>query len=276
MYKIGEYQLLEVTEKVSSGFLLRHAEATSNLLLPNGEVIGDVEEGDSVMVFVYHDTEDRPVATMKTVLATVGDLAYLKVADIVEFGAFLNIGIQRDIFLPLQEQNYELKKGKSYLVYTYLDKSERLCATTKVYDYLSVDHEYKSNDVVKATVIRVNPEIGVYVAVENKYQGMIPNNEYFESFVEGDEVELRVIRIRDDKKLDLATRKLIKDQMVVDAERIYFELNKAGGRLNVHDKSSPEEIKAKFAMSKKAFKRAVGRLLREEKIEIYESYIEKK
>lgn len=276
MYKIGEYQLLEVESDLSSGFLLRDQEEEETVLLPTGEIIGSVHVKDSIMVFLYLDTKDRLVATMKEPLATLGNLAYLKVAAIVDFGVFFDIGLQRDLFMPLQEKTFELELNKKYLVYVYLDKSNRLCATTKVYDYLGVDHDYKTNDKVTGTIIRINPEIGVYVAVENEFKGMIPKNEYFESYKEGQSVELRVIRVREDKKIDLATRQLVKDQLVVDAEKIYFQLVKAGGKLYFHDKSSPEEIKKEFSLSKKAFKRAVGRLLKDEKIEIYETYIEKK
>jgi predicted RNA-binding protein (virulence factor B family) len=276
MYRIGEYQLLDVEEKTGSGFLLKHADEERTLLLPNGEILGQIDVGDSIMVFVYLDTEDRLIATMKESLAEAGKLSYLKLAELVDFGAFMDIGLQRDLFVPLKEINYTMKKNKSYLVYCYVDKSKRLCATTKVYDYLTVDHGYKANDTVTATVVRINPEIGVFVAVDNQYKGMIPKSEYFEAFSEGDVVQLRVIRVREDKKLDLATRQLVKDQMVVDSEKIYFELVKAGGRLNYHDKSDPAEIKAKFNMSKKAFKRAIGRLLKEEKVELYETYMLKK
>lgn len=276
MYKIGEYQLLDVEEKTGKGFMLKDAAASQGVLLSNDEVLGQIDVGDSIMVFLYHDSKNEIVATMKESLALVGQFAYLKATNITEFGTFFDMGLQRDLFVPLKELNYEVQKNNKYLLYCYLDKSGRLCGTTRVYDHLTTDHTFRANDMVKAIVVRINPEVGVFVAVENKYQGMIPMNEYFEDFSEGDAVELRVIRVREDKKLDLATRHLVKDQMVVDAERIYFELIKAGGRLAFSDKSDPAQIKSKFNMSKKAFKRAVGRLLKEEKIELFETYMVKK
>ncbi|WP_240842260.1 S1 RNA-binding domain-containing protein [Acidaminobacter sp. JC074] len=276
MYKLGEFQLLTIVGKSQGGFFIKREDEENAVLLPFGEVIGDVEVYDEVMVFLYKDTKDRLVATMKTPLATVGELAVLKVKEIVEFGAFVEIGLQRDLFVPLKEMGMNLKKGKSYLFYIYIDKSERLCATPRVYDHLSTDHEYKANDQVTGTIIRINPEVGVFVAVDNKYVGMIPKNEYFENFEMGDTIDLRVIRVREDKKIDLATRKLVADQMSVDAEKIYSRLLSQGGKLYYHDKSSPEAIKAEFQMSKKAFKRALGRLMKNNKIEIYEDYIEKK
>jgi len=276
MYKIGEFQLLTIVGKGQGGLYVKAEDAENAVLLPTGEMLGELAVEDSVMVFIYKDTEDRLVATMKEPLAVVGDVAYLKVADTVEFGAFVDIGLQRDVFVPLKQNSSSLKKGKSYLFHIYVDKSERLCATPKVYDYLTIDHDLKANDAVKGTVISINPEIGVYVAVENKYKGMIPNNEYFESFAVGQVVDLRVIRVREDKKLDLATRKLVADQMSIDAEKIYSKLLHEGGKLYFHDKSSPEAIKAEFSMSKKAFKRALGRLMKDEKIEMFEEYIQKK
>lgn len=276
MYNVGEFSLLTVVGKAGGGFYLKMDEAEQAILLPNGECVGEVNVEDNIMVFVYRDTEDRLVATMKTPLASVGDLAYLKVVDVLEFGAFVDIGLQRDVFVPLKEMGGMLKKGNSYLFRLYVDKSERICASPKVYDYLTVDHDYKANDVLTATVIRINPEVGVFVAIDNKFKGMIPINEYFENYEVGQVIEVRVIRVREDKKIDLATRKLVADQMLVDAEKIYSRLLQEGGKLYYHDKSSPEAIKAEFSMSKKAFKRALGRLLKDEKIEMYEEYIEKK
>jgi len=275
MYNMGTFQLLEVVGEIQGGYAIKSGE-DDPILLPTGECIGDIEMNDNVMVFVYKDTKDRLVATMKTPLATVGDIAYLKVVDMVEFGGFAHIGLQRDIFIPLQEMETPLKINNSYLFRVYLDKTSRLCATTKIYNILSTDHSYKTNDRVKATVVKINPEVGVFVAVDDKFQGMIPKNEYFENFELGQVVELRVIRVREDKKLDLATRRLVADQLVVDSEKIYSKLLAEGGKLYFHDKSSPDAIKAEFEMSKKAFKRAVGRLLKDNKIEIYEEFIQVK
>lgn len=274
MYKIGEYQLVDIDEKNQYGYMVK-IEDEESILLPYGEVLGDIEIGESIMVFVYLDTKDRLVATMNTPKAVVGDLAYLKVVDQTDFGYFLDFGLKRDLFMPLKACNYDIQVNKSYLVFIYVDKSNRLCATTKVYDYLKVDHNYKANDQVSGTIIRINPEVGVFVAVDNQYKGLIPKNEYFGSDRPGNILDLRVIRVREDQKLDLATRKKIEDQMSIDAEIIYSRLLQAGGKLDFHDKSDPEAIKAAFSMSKKAFKRALGRLMKENKIEMFETYIKK-
>ncbi|MBN2796672.1 MAG: S1 RNA-binding domain-containing protein [Clostridia bacterium] len=276
MIKLGTYQLLEVEGKTGEGFVVKHSDDDQMILLPNEEVLGQIDVGDSIMAFTYRDNQNNLTATMKESKVTVGELAYLKVVNIIEIGAFFDIGLKRDLFVPKKEINFEIERNKSYLVYCYLDKQERLCGTTRVYDHLSQDHTFKNNDQTWGTIVRINMEVGVFVAVENKYQGMIPLNEYFEKYKEGEKIDLRVIRVRDDKKLDMATRQLIGDQIIVDAEKIYFELNKAGGKLMFHDKSDPEAIKKKFGLSKKAFKRALGKLLKEDKIEIYPEYIMKK
>lgn len=276
MYKIGEYQDLNVDHKAETGYYLKAEEAYDEILLPFNEVIGEIVEGQVVRVFIYIDNKDRLVATMKTSKVCVGELAYLKLVSEVEFGAFFDMGLQRDLFVPLQEIGFTLKKNHSYLIRVYLDKSKRLCGSTKVYDVLGTDHAYKLHDQVSGTVIRVNPEVGIYVALENKYKGMVPIQTCFMDLDEGQVLDFRVIRIREDNKIDLSTQLKLADQMDTDADKIYAMLNQEGGRLNFHDKSRPEDIKDKFQMSKKAFKRAVGRLLKEEKIEIYDAYIELK
>lgn len=276
MINIGQYQSLEVEGKSGNGFMLKHEDDETMILLPNEEVLGQIDVGDKIMVFIYKDNKNRLVATMKESLISVGQMASLKMVNTIEIGAFFDMGLDRDLFVPKKEINFDLEKNKSYLIYCYLDKQDRLCGTTRVYDYLSNDHSFKNNDQTWGTIVRINMEVGVFVAVENKYQGMIPLNEYFEKHREGEKIDLRVIRVREDMKLDMATRKLIGDQIGEDSEKIYYELNKAGGRLYFHDKSDPEAIKTKFGLSKKAFKRALGKLLKEEKIEMYPEYIEKK
>ena len=277
MYKVGEYQNLEVMREFDFGYFLnfQSGDDQNDILLPKSDLFETLEIGETLKVFVYLDAKDRLTATTKEPLCAVGELSYLKVADKVEFGAFLEIGLQRDLFMPLIEIKYDLEIGSKYLVYVYLDKSGRMCATTKIYDHLTINHEYKANDRVNGTIYFDNPEIGVFVAVDNKFKGLIPKNECFDKLEPGQIVDLRVIRVREDGKLDLATRKLVADQMSVDAEKIYSKLLNQGGVLKFNDKSSPESIKEEFSMSKKAFKRALGRLFKEKRIELHEDRIEK-
>ncbi len=278
MFKVGEFQTLEVMRELDFGYFLnfQSGDDQNDILLPKSDDMEELEIGSEIEVFVYLDAKDRLIATLEKPLGSVGELAYLKVVDKVKFGAFLDIGLQRDLFLPLIEIKYDLVVGQKYLVYIYLDKSGRLCASTKLYDHLTVDHEYKANDRVNGTVYLNNPEIGVFVAVEDEFKGLIPRNECFEDLKAGEKVNLRIIRVREDGKLDLATRQLVADQISIDAEKIFSKLLEQGNKLMFHDKSTPEDIKDTFAMSKKAFKRALGRLLRDERIEMYDDYIEKK
>lgn len=233
-----------------------------NVLLPGNECPDDVQEGAILDVFIYHDSEDRLIATRKVPVAQVGELAYLKVTAKTKIGAFLDFGLERGLFLPFREQRYPIEVDKSYLVYLYLDKSGRLSSTTNIYDFLSSDSPYQKNDSVMGTVYLINPQIGVFVAVDNKYMGLIPRTENYSELKCGDRVQSRVIRVRDDGKLDLSPRNLSHQQMNVDAELLINSMNANGGLLPLNEKSSPDEIEKVLHMSKAAFKRAVGALLK--------------
>ena len=268
MIEIGKFQNLKITNFTSFGAYLdagtgvRH----DNILLPIKQLPEDSKEGDELEVFVYRDSEERLIATLKKPLAQLGELAYLKVTAKTQIGAFLNIGLERGLFLPFHEQKFPIQVGKGYLVKVYLDKSQRLSATTEIYEYLSAESPYRKNAKVAGTVYSVNPEIGAFVAVDNKYMGLIPVNEYFSELREGDQVEARVIRVREDGKLDLSPRDLSYRQMDEDTLKILQGIKNHEGFLALHDKSSPLEIQSRLQMSKAAFKRAVGKLLKENKV----------
>ncbi|MDR3540971.1 MAG: S1-like domain-containing RNA-binding protein [Desulfosporosinus sp.] len=268
MIKIGKFQDLKIANFTSFGAYLdagtgvRH----DNILLPIKQLPEDSKEGDELEVFIYRDSEERLIATLKKPLAQLGELAYLKVTAKTQIGAFLDIGLERGLFLPFHEQKYPIQMGKSYLVKVYLDKSQRLCATTEIYEYLSAESPYQKNDKVSGTVYSVNPEIGVFIAVDNKYMGLIPLNEYFSDLREGDHVEARVIRVREDGKLDLSLRELSYIQVDNDTLKILQGIKNHAGFLSLNDKSSPLEIQSRLQMSKAAFKRAVGKLLKENKV----------
>jgi len=278
MIEIGRVQTLKVTNIVDFGIFL-DAETDNrdeNVLLPKRFVPENAQIGDEIEVFVYKDSEDRIIATTETPKAQVGELAYLKVVDQAHFGAFLDIGLGRDVLLPHKEQNFEVKKGKKYLVKLYIDKTERLCATTKIYESLEDGGEYEKNQEVTGVVYAIKEGVGLLVAIDMKYRGLVPEKEYFTDVEIGDLLSMRVIRVREDGKIDLSTRKLVADQLVVDAEVIYSALLKNDGFLALNDKSAPEAIQRTFKMSKKAFKRAVGRLMRDGKVEQDEKGITKK
>ncbi|KJR46611.1 S1 RNA binding domain [Desulfosporosinus sp. I2] len=268
MIEIGKFQTLKISNFTSFGAYLdadtgvRH----DNILLPIKQLPEGAKEGDELEVFIYRDSEERLIATTRKPLAQLGDLAYLKVNAKTKIGAFLDLGLERGLFLPFKEQKYPIQVGKSYLVKVYLDKSQRLSATTQIYEYLSAEAPYLKNDKVVGTVYSVNPEIGAFVAVDNRYLGLIPVNEYFTELIEGDQVEARVIRVRDDGKLDLSPRDLSYLQIDSDTEKILQGIKNHEGFLALHDKSSPLEIQSRLNMSKAAFKRALGKLLKEKKV----------
>ena len=228
----------------------------------------ELKEGDEVEVLIYMDSEDRPVATFRKTEALVGNLAKLEVTDIhPTLGAFMDWGLKKELLLPKGQQVGKVEKGKKYLVGIYEDSKGRLSATMKIYNFLLPSTEMKKNDIISGTVYGINPEIGVFVAVEDRYFGLIPKNEYFKDYKVGDVIEARVIRVREDGKIDLTPRELAYIQMDKDAELVYEKMRLLGESFGFTDKSSPEEIIDYFNMSKKAFKRAVGNLLKNGKIE---------
>lgn len=234
--------------------------------MPQKQLPEDAAVGDSLEVFIYRDSKDRLIATTRKPLALVGELAYLKVTAKTKFGAFLDMGLERGLFLPFSEQRYAIEINKSYLVYLYLDKSKRICCTTDVYKYLTADSPYRKNDQVKGTVYLVKPELGILVAVDDRFKGLIPPKEFYTALTEGDRVEARVIRVREDGKLDLSLRELAYIQRDKDEDRICRAMAENHGWLAVDEKSSPEKIKEEFQISKAAFKRAIGGLLKTGKI----------
>jgi uncharacterized protein len=268
MIEIGKMQSLRIANFTSFGAYLdagtgiRH----DNILLPKKQLPEGAQEGDELEVFVYRDSEERLIATRKKPLAQLGDLAYLKVSAKTAIGAFLDIGLERGLFLPFHEQKFPIQVGKGYLVKVYLDKSQRLSATTEIYEYLSAESPYQKNDKIGGTVYAVNLDIGAFVAVDNKYLGLIPVNEYFSELREGDQVEARVIRVREDGKLDLSLRDLSYIQIDNDTLKILQGIKNHEGFLALNDQSSPFEIQSRLQMSKAAFKRALGRLLKEKKV----------
>lgn len=271
MMKLGKKQMLMVVKKVDFGVYLGNEE--ERVLLPKKQVPEGIEIGDPVEVFLYKDSSDRLIATTNEPKLTLGELAVLTVADTGKYGAFLDWGLEKDLFLPFKQQTAKVAKGDKCLVTLYIDKSERLCATMKVYELLRKDSPYKKNDHVSGIIYETSPEFGVFVAVNNLYSALIPKKEVYGKLHVGQVVEARVTDVKEDGKLDLSVRERIPEQMDKDAKLIWERLEEYGGILPFTDKADPEVIKREFGLSKNAFKRAVGRLLKEEKIEITEKSI---
>lgn len=244
------------------------------VLLPAKQVPEGTKVGDVLQVFIYKDSDDRTIATRKEVKLTLGEIALLRVRQVTSVGAFLDWGLEKDLLLPFREQPEKVKEGDEVLVALYIDKSGRLAATMRLYPYLEVNSPYKTGDLVKARVYETSDNFGVFAAVEDRYTGLIPKKEVFTKFPPGKVLEARVTKVHEDGKLNLSVRKESYLQMDDDAEKLYKMLEDAGGALPFSDRSDPEDIRLTFSMSKNAFKRAIGRLLKERKITLTEKGIE--
>ena len=269
--RLGERQVLTVVKKVEFGVYLGSDE--ERVLLPKKQVPEEIEVGDSIEVFLYKDSSDRMIATTREPKITIGKLAVLEVVDVGRIGAFLDWGLEKNLLLPFKEQTTKVEKGDRCLVSLYIDKSGRLCATMKVYPLLRTDPPYKKDDTVQGTVYEVSREFGVFVAVDNKYSALIPRREVYGRMYPGQKIEARVAAVKADGKLDLSIRHRIPEQMDADAQKIVERMEKSGGVLPFTDKADPERIRDELGMSKAAFKRAVGRLLKQGKINIGEAKI---
>jgi uncharacterized protein len=276
MIELGKMQKLEVIRMTKIGAFLNveYGRDQEDILLPMNQVPQDIEIGDDIEVFVYKDSEDRMIATMKKPKITMGELALLRVVENSKIGAFMDWGLEKDLLLPFKQQTYEVEEDGQYLVGLYVDKSDRLCATMDIYKLLSSEAPYKENERVDGTIYQIHEDMGAFVAVDNKYSGLIPKKEFYGEYKCGDTVEVRIKKVREDGKLELSLRKEAYNQMDDDAIMILDRLASNGGKLALNDSSRPEEINAEFSMSKSAFKRAVGRLLKERKIRITDEGIE--
>lgn len=266
MIEIGKNQCLNVVKKTDFGVYLGSED--ERILLPKKQVPADLEIGDGIEVFVYRDSEDRLIATTNKPLILLGMVAKLKVKETTRIGAFLDWGLEKDLFLPFKEQTYKVNAGDECMVTLYVDKSERLCATMKVYNHLISATGYNRDDKVTGIVYEIKPEMGAFVAVDFRYHGMIPKNELYGNVKPGDIVYGRIIKVRSDGKLDISIREKSYLQMDEDANKLTDYMESHGGRIAFTDKADPEIIKKETGMSKNAFKRAVGRLLKEGKISI--------
>ena len=269
MIELGKKQKLTVVKSVDFGVYLgedMQADAKNRVLLPSRQVPEGTKEGDSIEAFIYKDSQDRLIATTKEPKLQVGQTAVLKVSQVTRIGAFLDWGLEKDLLLPFKEQTARLHVGDKVLVTLYIDKSERLCATMRIYDFLSTDSDYQKGEHVEGLIYEIIDSFGAFVAVDDTYSALIPPNEITRELHVLDRIEGRIKDITEDGKLTLSLQEKVKIQMGKDASLIYERLNQAGGFLPFHDKTSPEIIKREFQMSKAAFKRAIGRLMKEKKI----------
>lgn len=261
MIELGKIQKLKIIRETSIGvYLNTREEDDDDILLPQKQVPMEAEIGDEIEVFIYRDSQDRLIATTNTPLITLGELAVLKVLDVTKIGAFINWGLERDLFLPFNEQSLKIKKGEKYLFGLYIDKSNRIAATMYIEKLLSTDSPYKENDQITGTIYSIKEDFGALVAVDNKYHGLIHTSEFYGNYQVGSKVSARVVKTRTDGKLDLSLREEGLKQVELDGDLILRILKRNNGFLPFNDKSSPEEINKQFSMSKGGFKRAIGNL----------------
>ena len=269
--KLGIRQTLMVVRKRDNGLYLAEEAFTDDaVLLPRAECPEGADVGDMIEVFLYRDSDDRPIATTHFPPLEVGTAARLRVSQLTNIGAFLDWGLMKDLLLPFKEQVGELREGETVPAILYVDRSGRLCASMKLYDHLSADSPYQKNDRVRGMVYEIKDGLGAFVAVDNRYYGMIPQQELYERLRPGDEIEARVLKVRQDGKLDLSTRKKAYAQMEDDAAKVWDIIRSYDGHLPFNDKADAALIKDELGLSKNAFKRAVGRLLKEGYIRIGE------
>ena len=265
MMKLGEMQELEVAKIVNIGAYLQSEDkekTEDRVLLPIKQVPAGTKVGDKINVFVYRDSDDKIIATVKKPKITLGEIATLKVVEMSRIGAFLNWGLEKDLFLPFKEQIGDIRLNGEYMVGLYIDKSDRLCATMNLFKVLRTDSPYKVNDIVRGTVFSLKRGLGAMVAVDNKYLGLIHEGEIIKPLHSGQSVEVRVSNIKEDGKLDLSLKDAPKLQIDKDGEKILKILIKNKGFLPLNDDSRPEDINRMLNMSKSSFKKAVGRLMK--------------
>lgn len=274
MLRLGEKQTLEIIKTVEFGvYLAEPEEREERVLLPAKQVPAGSRPGDSVEVFLYRDSRDRMIATTNEPKLKMGEAALLTVAQVGKFGAFLDLGLEKDLLLPFKQQKKRVKPGDEVLVSLYIDKSGRLCATMNVYENLRTDSPYGKEDRVTGRVYEISDNFGAFVAVDNLYSALIPKKELYGRVEIGEDIEARVTEVLEDGRLTLSIREKAYIQMEKDAEELLSIIDSYDGVLPFNDKVSPEIIKRETGMSKNEFKRAVGRLLKAGQIEIKEKVI---
>lgn len=272
--KLGKFNLLKVVKEVDFGVYLDGGEE-GEILLPSRYVPENIKPGDEINVFIYLDIDERLVATTLRPYVQVGEFACLEVAWTNEFGAFLNWGLMKDIFVPFREQKMRMVKGHKYVIYATIDEeSYRIMGTAKVERYLSKEKpEYKQGQEVDLLVWQ-KTDLGFKVIVDNKFSGLIYDNEIFQTLFTGDKIKGYIKNVREDDKLDITLQRNGGRQIDDFANTLFEYLKENGGKSSLNDKSDPSEIYSTFSVSKKVFKKAVGELYKKHLIKIYDDGIE--
>lgn len=276
--RLGEYQELIYVKKMEFGIYLSEKEGDEErVLLPSKQVPEGLKPGDKIKVFLYKDSKDRLIATTNTPKLVMGQYTALEVKEVGKIGAFLDWGLEKDLFLPYKQMTMKVRQGDEVLVSLYIDKSSRLCASMRgLYDLLSKESPYKKDDTVTGRVYEFSDNFGTFVAVDDKYSARIPRHEDCSYLRVGDIIDAKVTDVKEDGKLDLSLREKAYIQMDADALKVLGIIESYAGVLPFSEKASPEVIKRETGLSKNAFKRAVGRLYKERKIDLTDGKIRKK
>lgn len=268
MLTLGGYQTLEIVKDRDQGIYLSDDEG-KEVLLPNKYVPSEFELGDKLKVFLYLDNEERIVATTKEPFVTVNSFALLKCTSVSEFGAFLDWGLDKELFVAFKEQASKMRVGSWYLIYMYLDEeTNRLAASSKTNKFLDNSLVLLSSfDEVDLIASHPSPQ-GWNMIVNQKHLGLVYSDEIFQKIHVGDQMKGFVKKVRPDGKIDLTLQRHGYRSIEPNAQRILEELEASGGFIDLNDKSAPEDIKSVFQLSKKSFKKAIGTLYKSRKIVI--------
>ena len=270
---LGKYNQLEVVKEVDFGVYLDGGD-DGEILLPSRYVPEGCKPGDVLNVFIYLDNEDRLIATTLQPKAQVGEFACLEVAWINEYGAFLDWGLMKDLFVPFREQKMKMQKGRSYVVHAHVDEeSYRIMASAKVERYLSKEKpDYQPGQEVEIMIWQ-RTDLGYKAIVENQYSGLIYQGEIFKSLEPGMKLTAYIRQVREDGKIDLTLQKDGQKKVEDFSEVLLQFIKDQGGHTLLNDKSAAEDIYEAFGVSKKTFKKAVGDLYKKRLIVLEEGGI---
>jgi hypothetical protein len=274
MLQLGKFQELTILRDTDPGLYLGDTEE-NEVLLPNRYKPETFKIGDPLNVFIYLDNEERPIATTDEPFIQINEFAYLRCSAVTKFGAFMDWGLVKELFVPFKEQARPMKKGNWYIVHLYLDEiTNRLVGSSKTNKFLSNETvEVAKYDEVDIMVTHIT-EKGANAIINGKHRGLIYIDEIFEDIRTGDKIKAYVKKVRDDNKIDLVLQPEGYKSIEPNANYLMEELKAAGGFLPFHDKTDPETIKNELGMSKKSFKKAVGSLYKDKQIKIKDDGIE--
>ena len=272
MIEIGKYNTLKIDRETKVGLFL--TDGTTDILLPNKYVPKAYAIGEELAVFVYLDHEERPIATTLEPYIFLNEFSLLRVNYTNKFGAFMNWGMEKDLFVPFKEQARPMEQGKRYLVYMYLDeKTNRLVGSSKTNQFLNNEEITVEKGEEVDLIISHITEVGINVIINEKHKGLLYKNEVYDDLRTGDRIVGYIKNIRPDGKIDVSATKLGFEKLEPSSQYILDELKASRGFLRLNDDSHPEDIKTVLKMSKKTFKKAIGVLYKQKLIEIKEDGI---